>query len=105
VNKINNYYRSFFNPYLNFHRPCGFPTIQVDEKGRKKKIYHSYLTPYEALKDITDVNNYLKAKQNFEKLDKIAYQYSDNEFAEILRKEEKELFDEIAKRDKNGGSF
>ena len=39
---------------------------------------------------------------SFKKLDIIAYQYSDNEFAEILREKERELFDEIAKIDKNG---
>ena len=48
--RVNKYYKNFFNPYLNFHRPCGFPTIEVDDKGRKKRIYHSYLPPYEALR-------------------------------------------------------
>ena len=105
ADKVNEYYRKYFNPYLNFHRPCGFPTITVDEKGRKKRIYHSYLTPYEALKGITEPSNFLKPTTTFEKLDKIAYQYSDNEFAEILRDEERKLFDLIAKVDKNGGSL
>lgn len=105
ADKINDYYRNYFNPYLNFHRPCGFPTIVVDEKGRKKRMYHTYKTPYEALKDITGADNFLKPEQTFEKLDKIAYEYSDNEFAEILRKEEIKLFELIAKGNKNGGSF
>jgi len=104
VNKINNYYRNYFNPYLNFHRPCGFPTIVTDEKGRKKRIYHTYLTPYEALKRIRGADKFLKPNISFEKLDKIAYQYSDNEFAEILRKEEGKLFELIEKMDKRGGS-
>ena len=26
--RVNKYYKNFFNPYLNFHRPCGFPTIE-----------------------------------------------------------------------------
>src|SRR3990167_3580387 len=60
ADKVNNYYRNYFNPYLNFHRPCGFPTITIDDKGRKKRIYHSYLTPYEALKGITEPSNFLK---------------------------------------------
>lgn len=105
ADKVNEYYRNFFNPYLNFHRPCGFPTIVVDDKGRKKRMYHSYLTPYEALKGITEGHKFLKPHQTFEKLDKIAYEYSDNEFAEILRNEERKLFDLIAKEDKNGGSL
>jgi transposase InsO family protein len=37
TNKVNDYYKNYFNLYLNYHRPCGFPTIMVDEKRRKKK--------------------------------------------------------------------
>jgi transposase InsO family protein len=103
VDKVNDYYRNFFNPYLNFHRPCGFPTITIDDKGRKKRMYHNYLTPYDALKRIVGGHKFLKGNISFEKLDKIAYQYSDNEFAEILREEEGKLFNLIAKTDKNGG--
>jgi len=105
ADKINNYYRNYFNPYLNFHRPCGYPTIVVDEKGRKKRLYHTYQTPYEALKNIKEGEKFLKPNLSFEKLDKIAYRYSDNEFAQILRNEEKKLFDLITKVDKNGGSL
>jgi len=31
--KINLYYKNYFNPYLNFHRPCAFPTIETSDKG------------------------------------------------------------------------
>jgi len=74
---------------FNFHRPCGYPNIIVDEKGRKKRLYHTYQTPYEALKNIKEGEKFLKPNLSFEKLDKIAYKYSDNEFAQILRNEEK----------------
>ena len=95
VDKVNDYYRNFFNPYLNFHRPCGFPTITIDEKGRKKRMYHNYLTPYDALKRIVGGHKFLKGNISFEKLDKIAYQYSDNEFAEIMEEEKQKLFKKI----------
>lgn len=36
--EINFYYKNFFNIYLNFHRPCAFPTIQTDKKGKKRKV-------------------------------------------------------------------
>jgi len=105
ADKVNDYYKNFFNPYLNFHRPCGFPTITTDEKGRKKRMYHSYQTPYEALRGIREGHKFLKPNISFEKLDIIAYRYSDNEFAEILRNEERKLFELIAKENKNGGSL
>jgi hypothetical protein len=102
--RINHYYKNYFNPYLNYHRPCGFPNIITDEKGKKEKVYNVYLTPYDALKRILGANKFLKPEQTFEKLDIIAYQHSDNEFAEIMREEERKLFNEIRKSNRNNGS-
>ncbi len=79
------YYRTWFNPYLNFHRPCAFPTINKDEKGKTRKVYEIYQTPYDALKGIPGAHRFLKPGQTFEKLDTIAYAMSDNEFAELIR--------------------
>jgi len=42
------------NPYLNFHRPCGFATETADERGKIKKEYEAYLTPFEKLRSIKD---------------------------------------------------
>jgi transposase InsO family protein len=36
---IEAFYEQHFNPYLNFHRPCGVPEIQVRTKGKAKKVY------------------------------------------------------------------
>ncbi len=102
---INEYYKSYFNPYLNFHRPCAFPTIITDEKGKKKKAYNQYQVPYERLKNIPNSKKYLKSGVTFEKLDRIAYEKSDNEFATILREEERKLFQQIRNTDKQDGSF
>jgi hypothetical protein len=30
--RIQQFYREHFNPYLNFHRPCAQPDIQVDDR-------------------------------------------------------------------------
>lgn len=105
TDKVNNYYRNYFNYYLNFHRPCAYPSIMVDEKGRKKRTYPTYQIPYEALKSIVGAKNFLKSHISFEKLDIIAYQYSDNEFAQILRNEERKLFNLITKVDERNGSL
>ena len=101
---INNYYRKFFNIYLNFHRPCGFPTIETDKKGKKRKVYNVYQVTYDALKQILEADKFLKQVQTFEKLDIIAYQMSDNEFAEIMREEERKLFQKIREKDRQDGS-
>lgn len=101
---INEYLKNFFNPYLNFHRPCAYPTIQVDEKGKKQKVYSLYQTPYDALKQTTGAKSFLKPGQSFEKLDIIAFAHSDNEWAKIMREEERKLFQKIQEKDRQNGS-
>ena len=94
---INDFYQNWFNPYLNYHRPCGYPTLVTDDKGKTKRIYHSYQPPYEALKAIRGGRKFLKPGESFAKLDILAYQHSDNEFAKQMRAEQRKLFDTIGR--------
>ena len=103
--KINDYYKNFFNPYLNFHRPCAYPAIEISSNGKKRKVYSDYQPPYETLKQVAGSKNFLKPGQTFENLDIIAYSHSDNEWAETMREEERKLFNEIRKYNRNGGSI
>jgi len=89
---FNSFYKDCFNTYLNFHRPCGFATTTIDKKGKEKKIYNVYLTPYAKLKSMKNAKQYLKPGITFETLDRIAFVKSDNEFAEFMQKEKQELF-------------
>lgn len=101
---INMYLNNYFNPYLNFHRPCAYPTIETDEKGKRKKVYNRYQTPYEFLKSLPHAQNYFKKGMTFAQLDQIAYSHSDNDFATILREEERKLFQKIREEDRQDGS-
>jgi len=101
---INDYYRDFFNPYLNYHRPCGYPTIVTDEKGKRRKEYNQYVVPYEKLKSLPNARKYLNPGTTFPDLDIIAYSHSDNEFATIMREEERKLFRQIREKDHLDGS-
>lgn len=83
---INEFLQRYFNWYLNYHRPCGFATIKIDERGKEKKVYTIYQTPYEALKSHLNAKEFLKNDNSFEKLDRIAYAKSDNEAAEEMTK-------------------
>jgi len=71
---------------------------RTDYKGREKKIYGQYATPYEKLKEVSKQTkrNYLKKDVTFENLDHIAYAMSDNEFAKKMRKQQYTLFDTSA---------
>lgn len=89
---FNRFYKECFNVYLNFHRPCGYPTIIIDKRGKQKKKYGDYTTPYEKLKSLPNAKQYLKPGATFEQLEKLACEKSDNEFAASMQKEKQELF-------------
>jgi len=89
---FNQFYKECFNVYLNYHRPCGYATITTDKRGKQKKKYDTYQTPYAKLKSLPNPEKYLKKGITFEKLDKVAFAKSDNEFAEILQEKKEELF-------------
>lgn len=90
--KINRFYHEFFNPYLNFHRPAAFATVITDKRGKQKKKYDQYTTPYEKLKSLDNANEYLKDDITFAELDKIAYAECDNQAAWKMMEEKRRLF-------------
>lgn len=92
---LNRFSRNWFIPYLNYHRPCGFATTKVDHRGKEKKIYKTYLTPYEKLKSLPNADRYLRRHIFFEDLDKIAYAESDTEFAGKMREEKEKAFQKL----------
>jgi len=55
------------------------------------------MTAYEKLKSLPDAATYLKAGTTFEMLDKIAYAFSDNEWAEKMQKAKQKLFESFRK--------
>jgi len=96
---INQYHRGFLNVYVNFHRPCFFAISLIDHRGKVKKTYpyQEVMTPYEKLKSLPEVESYLQPGVTLEKLDDIANQMSDNEFAERMVKARSNLFQHISR--------
>ena len=93
--RINRFYTNYFNEYLNYHRPCGYARIEVDRKGKERKKYDSYMTPYEKLKSLPGARKHLKPGITLAKLDEIAYKWSDVQFAAIMQREKSKLFEQI----------
>ncbi len=94
---INDFNQQYLNPYLNFHRPCFFPEIRTDARGKQRKVYRyeNMMTPYDKLKSLPNAKDYLKPGLSFEILDKLAYQISDNQAADQLQKARQTLFKTI----------
>jgi transposase InsO family protein len=95
--KINAFNIQALNPYVNYHRPCFFPTIVQDSKGKQKRIYNynDMMTPYEKFKSLPDAAKYLKPELSFKKLDDLANSMSDNKAADLLQQRRKILFKHI----------
>ena len=93
--QINSFYMTHFNDYLNFHRPCGFATTLTDAKGKQKKIYEMWLTPYERLKTLKDWEKHLIPTIKPEHLALIADSKTDNDFAANMLKAREKLFSSV----------
>lgn len=81
--RVQKFYAAHLNPYLNFHRPCGFATVSLDARGKRRRSYPAgdYQTPYEKLKSLPEAAQYLKPEVGFAQLDRRAARMSDTECA------------------------
>jgi transposase InsO family protein len=98
--EVNRFNQDYLTPYLNYHRPCFFPEIVTDAKGKERKRYpyKAMMTPYGKLKSLPKASQYLKSGLNFDKLDAIADAISDNEAARRLQIARQTLFETLFER-------
>jgi transposase InsO family protein len=89
---IGAFYEQQFNPYLNFHRPCGVPESVADAKGKVKKQYRWYATPWEILRQLPDVARYLKSGMTIQELDRQAQVKTDTQAARAMQEAKRKLF-------------
>lgn len=80
---VQKFYTAQLNPYLNFHRPCGFATVSLDARGKRRRQYkrEDYATPYAKLKSLEQAEQYLRPNLSFAQLEKTAQRMSDTECA------------------------
>ena len=86
--------------YVNFHRPCYFPSTVTDSKGKEKKkyLYNDMMTPYEKLQSLPQASQYLNPETTFKTLDAYADEMTDNEAAEQLNSARDHLFKQLHER-------
>jgi transposase InsO family protein len=90
--RINEFYKTHFNPYLNFHRPCGVPEIRTDERGKTRRVYRWYATPWEVLRQLPGLAGYLKQDLTVEELERRAGAQSDTGAAMKMQEAKRKLF-------------
>jgi transposase InsO family protein len=81
------FYMTELNPYLNFHRPCGFATVTANERGKRQRRYRAndYRTPFEKLQSIGEWTKCLKKGVTAEQLARQAAAMTDSESARRMR--------------------
>jgi hypothetical protein len=100
--QVNDFYMDHFNEYLNFHRPCGFATRTVDDKGKVKKVYKTWQTPYERLKSLKkEWWEYLRKGITKQALAAVAARRSDNDHARLMQAAKDKLFAALRKQSAN----
>jgi len=93
---IDAFYQRWFNPYLNFHRPCGQPERITDPRGKEKFVYRRYATPWEVLRELSQASpeqpHYLRPPLSMQTLDRMAQAHSDTESATRMQQAKRKLF-------------
>ena len=84
---LQRFYMAWFNPYLNYHRPCGFATVQITARGKRKRRYRpeDYRTPYEKLLSLPHWEQFLKPGVTAQTLCQQATRRSDTEAAQQMQ--------------------
>jgi len=95
ADRINNFYREYLNPYLNYHRPCAQADVEIDEKGRKRVRYKRYQTPLETLLALDKPAQYLRQGLSINALKRIAATLSDTEAARRMQQAKTRLFEKL----------
>jgi transposase InsO family protein len=95
---IEAFYEEYFNPYLNFHRPCGVPELVVNAKGKTKRVYRWYATPWEILRQLPGLAGHLKTDVTIQDLERQARAKTDTAAAEEMQKAKQILFTTFRQR-------
>ena len=91
--QIQRFFTADFNPYLNYHRPCGFATIELSDNGKRRRRYrlNDYRTPYEKLVSLQDWESCLKEGVSAARLQQQALRMSDTECALRMQQRKRKL--------------
>jgi transposase InsO family protein len=94
---INQFYTGFLNPYVNYHRPSAQPEVRIDAKGRKRRLYKTWQTPFEKLLSLDRPQQFLRPGLSVAALQRVAATMSDTEAARRMQQAKNNLFEQISR--------
>ena len=89
------FHRQHLNPYLNFHRPCGIPELRTLARGKIKRVYRQWETPWDILRTLPDWKTTLRTDTSAEELQRQASSHSDTDAAVALQQAKRDLFRQL----------
>jgi hypothetical protein len=92
---INQFYTGFLNPYVNYHRPSAQAEVQIDAKGRKRRLYKHWKTPLEKLLSLDRPQQYLCPGLSLNALKRVAATMSDTEAAQRMQQARNTMFEQM----------
>ncbi len=97
ADRVNRFTARALTPWLNFHRPCLFPTVERDAKGRERVRYldADVMTPCEKLESLPDAERFLVEGTSLAALAAQSVERSDLEAVEAVNQARRELFRDI----------
>jgi hypothetical protein len=95
---IERFYELHFNRYLNFHRPCGVPELVTNAKGKQRRVYQWYATPWEILRQLPGLASHLRAEVTIAGLEAIAKAESDTQAAQKMQQARAKLFAQLRRK-------
>ena len=102
ASRFNTFCVEYFNPFLNFHRPCLFATDKPDPKkpGRIKRVYlpKDAMTPLDKLCSLPEVAAFLREGVTLEDLHALATALTDVQAGEELHEARMALFKRVPAR-------
>jgi hypothetical protein len=93
--RVQLFYEEHLNDYLNFHRPCGQVEVLTDAKGKQRRVYRRYETPWEAYRKLSKPGRFLKPGQTLRGLGKKAGAESDTDAAKRMQHAKRLLFADL----------
>ena len=82
---------------MNYHRPSAQPDVPIDAKGRKRRLYKSWLTPLEKLLSLDQPQQYLRPGLTVTALRRVALSLSDTDAAQRLQRAKDAMFTQLRK--------
>jgi hypothetical protein len=95
---VNRFHRQHLNPYLNFHRPCGIPELRTLPRGKIKRVYRQWETPWDILRGLPDWETSLRAEADADALHRQASAQSDTDAAMAMQQAKRDLFRQLKRR-------